>query len=186
MADLSNVSWDQFPARAEPADQVSPNFRFYELTKSDVALRRGINNRFASVAHARAAVNLCRRVLQPIRDQFGRYTPNSVYRCQDLERALKGKTARWVSSSQHTVGQACDVTIPGVATIELARWAAEHLEFDQIICECYDPKVPSSGWVHVSLRPPGAPANRGELLSYVMDKRTGKFAYVKGLQPAVA
>ena len=135
----------------------------------------------------RAAVHLCRNVLQPLRDQFGRFSPNSVYRCQALERALKKKPAGWTSPSQHTVGEACDVEIPGLATLELAQWAAEHLPFDQIICECYDPaKGPNSGWVHISLRAPGGAPNRRELKSYIYDRRTGAYAYAAGLRPTLA
>jgi hypothetical protein len=184
MTDLTKVSWDKFPARPGPQDSVAPNFRVYELTKSELAERLGIDNRAAGVRELRAAVHLCRRVLQPLRDEFGRFSPNSVYRSQALERALKRKPANWVSPSQHCLGEACDVEIPGMATLELAQWAAKNLEFDQIICECYDPaQGPNSGWVHISLRPPGTEANRRQLLSYVLDKRRGEFAYVEGLRP---
>ena len=174
-------------AGLKPQDAVSKNFRFYELYKSDVAERLRIDNSIASARAERAAIHLCRRVLQPLRDEFGRFSPNSVYRCQALERALKKKPASWKSTSQHTVGEACDVEIPGVATLELARWASKHLEFDQIICECYNPaEGPNSGWVHISLRAPGGMANRHELKSYIYDKRIGDYAYVEGLKASVA
>lgn len=183
MADLTAVSWDKFPLRADPGDQVSGNFKFYELTASETAERLAIDNRFSRVAEVRAAVHLCRNVLQPIRDKFGRFSPNSVFRGQDLERALKKKRSDWMSTSQHTLGQACDIEIPGMPTLELADWVASNLEFDQIICECYDPrKGPNSGWVHVSLVPPGMGENRRKLTSYVLDARSGKYVYVAGLQ----
>ena len=182
MANLARIAWNRFPARPDPQDLVSRNFRFHELTRSEIALRQRIDNRFESVRHLRAAVHLCRKVLQPLRERFGSFSPNSVYRSQALERALKGKPARWVSSSQHAVGEACDVEIPGVSTLELARWAAANLQFDQIICECFDPaKGANSGWVHISLRAPGAGANRAKLLSYVWDRRAAQYVYVPGL-----
>lgn len=183
MADLTDVSWDKFPLRAGPGDQISKNFKFYELTASETAERLAIDNRFSRVAEVRAAVHLCRNVLQPIRDKFGRFSPNSVFRGQELERALKKKRSDWTSTSQHTLGQACDIEIPGMATLELADWVANNLDFDQIICECYDPrKGPNSGWVHVSLVPPGMGENRRKLTSYVLDPRSGKYVYVAGLQ----
>ena len=75
------------------------------------------------------------------------------------------------------------MTIPGIATLELARWVARHLEYDQLICECYDPaKGPSSGWVHVSLRPPGSGENRRQLLSYIFDHDRRSYVYVDGLR----
>lgn len=77
--------------------------------------------------------------------------------------------------------------MPGLATLELARWVSHHLEFDQLICECYDPaQGPNSGWVHISLKPPGAGTNRRQLLSYVFDPRRRAFAYVDGLRASVA
>ncbi len=183
MADLRRIRWDRFPARPKHHDRVSKNFWFGDLTRSDLADRLGIRNSFTSVTHVRAAVYLCRSVLQPMRDEFGAFSPNSVYRCQGLERALKKKPPSWSSSSQHTAGEACDVTIPGVATLELARWVERNLEFDQLICECYDPaKGPSSGWVHVSLRPPGARENRRQLLSYIFDHDRRSYVYVDGLR----
>jgi hypothetical protein len=187
MADRSATPWDRFPATAAPRDQVSKNFTLFELTRSDLAQRLRIDNAFASALELRAAVNLCREVLQPLREEFGRFSPNSVYRCQALERALKKKPASWKSTSQHCSGEATDVEMPGVRTLDLARWVSRNLEFDQLICECYDPaKGPNSGWVHISLKAPGTGANRKELLSYIFDPRRRAFAYVDGLRASVA
>lgn len=183
MADLSAVPWNAFPTDAKPDDLVSADFRFYELTKSETASRLRIDNAFPGADEMRAAVFLCRNVLQPIRNAFGAFSPNSVYRCQELERKLKKRRNDWTSRSQHTSGQACDIGIPGVPTLELARWASRQIEFDQVICECYDPaEGVNSGWVHISLVPPGRGLNRAVSLSYVVDGVTGRYAYVKGLR----
>jgi len=172
----------------DPRDSVCANFRIHELTRSDLAARRGIDNDFATDAHLQAAVHLARHVLQALRDEFGAFSPNSVYRSQALERVLKHRPASWISTSQHTLGCACDVEIPGLPTLDLARWAAAHLpDFDQIICECYDPrKGPNAGWVHISLRAPGAGDNRRKELSYIRNPATGKMVYVNGLRATVA
>lgn len=186
MDDLTKVSWDGFPVGAGPDDLVSTNFKFYELTRSETATRLRIDNSFPGARELRAAVFLCRNVLQPVRDELGRYSPNSVFRGQGLERALKKKRADWISTSQHTLGQACDIEIPGMPTLLLAEWVTKHLQFDQVICECYDPaKGPNSGWVHVSIVPPGYGQNRKLALSYVVEPTTGKYVYVKGLQESV-
>jgi len=170
---LANVSHDT---------RIAPNFLVYELTGSELADRRGIDNHFPSDQELRAAIHLAREVLQPIRDAFGSFTPNSVFRGQPLERALKNKPASWLSTSQHARGEACDIEIVGMATLALAAWAQKNLkDFDQIICECYDPaKGPNSGWVHISLKAPGTGENRRQLLSYIADH--GKLVYVPGLR----
>lgn len=182
MADLSNIPWHEFPPNALPGDLVSKNFQLYELSKSDLACRRDIANDFCSVTELRSAVYLCRNVMQPIRQKFGRYTPNSVYRCPELECALKNKPADWVSTSQHSKGQACDIEVLSATNLKLAMWVRDNLEFDQLILECYSAaEGTNSGWVHVSLRPPGLGDNRKEIISYVKNPRTGRFEYVPGL-----
>lgn len=182
MADLSNIFWNEFPADAEPEDLVSKNFLFIELTKSEIATRQGIANGFPSVNELRCAVYLCRNVLQPVREKFGRYTPNSVFRSQDLERALKNMPSSWRSDSQHTIGQACDIEVLAATNMKLARWVRDNLEFDQLILECYSAEEgPNSGWVHISVRPPGHGNNRKQILSYVKNPQTRKFEYVQEL-----
>ncbi len=171
-------------ADLQPRDKIAPNFRLYELSLSDLASRRNIDNSIQDEDVLHAAIHLTREVLQPIRNAFGSFTPNSVYRGQALERALKNKPASWISTSQHAEGRACDVEIVARPTLELAEWAAKNLAtFDQIICECYDPRQgPNSGWVHISLVPPGRGINRRQVLSYVVDPGSGRLVYVKGLQ----
>lgn len=182
MTDLSSTPWNEFPTDAAPNDLVSKNFQLYELTKSDIASRLGIPNNFASVVELRCAVYLCRNVMQPLREKFGRYTPNSVYRSQALERTIKDKPADWLSTSQHIKGQACDIEVLSATNMKLANWVRDNLEFDQLILECYSAdEGPNSGWVHVSLLPPGYGKNRKEILSYVKNPQTKKFEYVQGL-----
>ncbi|MGD9163195.1 MAG: D-Ala-D-Ala carboxypeptidase family metallohydrolase [Chromatiales bacterium] len=172
----------------QPRTLVAPHFRLFELIRSETATRQGIDNRFSSIQELHAAIHLAREVMEPIREAFGSFTPNSVFRGQALERALKRKPADWISRSQHTKGEACDVEIVGLPTLELAQWAEHHLpQFDQIICECYDPaKGPNAGWVHISLKPPGAGSNRKRTLSYVKDPASNRMVYVEGLRPTVA
>lgn len=183
MANHARTKLENFTlAELAPQDLIAPNFKLYELTRSDLASRLGVDNGFPSDRELRAAVHLAREVLQRIRKEFGSFTPNSVFRSQALERALKRKPAGWLSTSQHTLGCACDVEIVGKSTLELARWAADNLpQFDQIICECHDPREgPNSGWVHISLRPPKQGENRRQLLSYI--RAGGRWVYVPGLQ----
>jgi hypothetical protein len=166
----------------EPRSRIAPDFRFYELSRSELADRLGIDNSLPGDTELRAAVNLTRQVMQPIRDAHGRFSPNSVYRCQVLERVLKRRPPDWISVSPHTQGWACDLEIPGIPTLELAHLVAATLtEYDQIVCECYDPQVgPSSGWVHIALRPPGFGKNRKQQQSFIRDSRTGRWVHLRG------
>lgn len=69
-------------------DLVEPNFRVHELTALEIA------SRFPGDRELRAAVYLARQVLQPIRNEFGQLSPNSVFRSQALElQGLRGSVA---------------------------------------------------------------------------------------------
>ena len=148
----------------EKTDRISDAFSLTELTKSELALRQGIVNWFETDAQLQSVVYLARNILMPLRIHFGRpFTPNSVFRSQELERALKGKSDTWVSRSQHTAGQAADIEIPGTDNLVLAEFVRDKMTYDQIIAEFYTPGVPNSGWIHVSLREAG---NRFECLTF--------------------
>jgi hypothetical protein len=125
--------------------------------------------------------------MQPIRDKYKRYSPSSAYRCQALERVLKRRPEDWISISPHTGGWACDLEIPGIPTLKLARWAADNLpDYDEVICECHDFQVgPASGWVHIALRPLGFGENRKQLRSFIRDHRTKRWVHVMGLTDRV-
>jgi zinc D-Ala-D-Ala carboxypeptidase len=140
----------------EAAMNLSSHFTLSDLTKSDTAARRGIDN-----APGEAEIGclrlVCERILEPVRARFGPFRPSSGFRCLALNRAIgSGDT------SQHIRGEAADFEVPGVANFTLARWIADNLEYDQVILEFYTPGVPDSGWVHCSVRAAG---NRGQQLT---------------------
>lgn len=174
-------------ADLDPQDQIAPNFRVYELDRSEVAARLGIETRLPDDTVLRAAVHLAREVMQPIREAQGRFSPLSVYRSQALEQVLKKRPPGWISLSPHTTGCACDLRIPGISTLTLAQWAAEQLpDYDEVCCECIDPaQGPSSGWVHIALRPPGEGPNRRQLQSHIRDPRNGRWVLLEGLRDKV-
>lgn len=145
--------------------RLSKNFTLEELTKSQTALIWGIDNTPSEEEIERLQL-LVDNVLQPVRDHFGRpVTINSGFRCLELNRALKSK-----DTSQHRRGEAGDIEVPGISNIELARWIADNLEFDQLILEFYSEDDPSAGWVHVSY----VKSNRKSLLTITKNgTRTG-------------
>ena len=125
--------------------KLTENFSLNELTKSQTAERKGINNT-PSAEHQENLKLLCESVLQPIRDHFGKVvTISSGYRSPELCTAIGSKI-----TSQHAKGQAADFEIFGVSNKELADYIHEHLDYDQLILEYWKESDPNSGWVHCS------------------------------------
>lgn len=126
--------------------KLTQNFSLKEMTFSDTAVRKGIDNT-PKTEHIIALTNLCCQVLQPVREFFGQSVNiNSGYRSVELCQAVGSS-----SKSQHAKGEAADFEIYGMSNLELAKWIYENLEFDQLILEFHDPEGdPNSGWVHCS------------------------------------
>ena len=123
---------------------LSRNFTLSELTKSDTAIRRGINNN-PNAEQVEKLKALCENILQPVRDHFGRVKVTSGFRSVALCLAI-GSSER----SQHANAEAADFECPGVDNAELADWIHKNLTYDQLILEFYTPGEPNSGWIHCS------------------------------------
>lgn len=139
---------------------LTPHFTLEEMVASQIAQRRGIDN-----TPPPAVVDRLRHTalgLEAVRIRLGApLLISSGYRCQELERALKGKPPEWVSSSHHTTGDAADFICPGFGapvTVVSALMNAG-IEFDQLIHEF-------GRWVHISF----APRLRGQVLT--IDERS--------------
>ena len=105
--------------------KLSENFSLLELTKSQTAERKGIDNT-PGPDHRNNLKSLCESVLQPVRDHFGRVVSvSSGYRSEELCLAIGSKT-----TSQHAKGEAADFEIYGLSNKELADWVNENLEYD--------------------------------------------------------
>ena len=125
--------------------KLTANFSLLELTKSQTAERKGIDNT-PSPEHQENLKLLCESVLQPVRDHFGKVvTISSGYRSPELCTAIGSKI-----TSQHAKGQAADFEIFGVSNKELPDYINENLEYDQLILEYWKESDPNSGWVHCS------------------------------------
>ena len=125
--------------------QLSQNFSLIELTKSQTAERKGIDNT-PSTEHQENLKKLCENVLQPVRDCFSKVvTISSGYRSPELCTAIGSKI-----TSQHAKGEAADFEIFGVSNKELADYINENLDYDQLILEYWKESDPNSGWVHCS------------------------------------
>lgn len=122
--------------------KLSKNFPLKELIYSDTATRLNIDNRPTTIDH-RNLFFLCRFILQPIRDHFGRVDVTSGYRCPDLEKEISGKVY-----GQHIKGEAADFRAPKADMKEVFEWIKKNLTFGQVIFEAPPGKAP---WIHVSL-----------------------------------
>jgi zinc D-Ala-D-Ala carboxypeptidase len=137
--------------------KLSKNFSLDELTKSQTALRMGIDNE-PTPGDLYNLSQLCDNILQPVREHFGKpVTVSSGYRSVALCEAI-GSSAK----SQHAKGEAADFEIMGIDNKEVAVWIRDNLDFDQLILEFYKDGEPSSGWIHCSY----SDDNRGSVLKY--------------------
>jgi len=151
---------------------LSHNFSLKELTKSDTATRLGIDNT-PNEETIDNLKTLCDKVLQPVREHFGKsVTINSGYRSPESNAAVGGS-----KTSDHCKGQAADIEIDGVPNPELAQWIMDNLEYTQLILEFYTQGIPDSGWVHVSYDP-----NNLKKQELTAVKVAGKTQYLNGLQ----
>jgi len=150
---------------------LTANFSLHELTKSETALRMGFDNTPGEAEIASLKL-LAEKILQPVRDHFGKGVKvNSGYRSPESNAAVNGS-----KTSDHCLGRAADIEIPGVPNAELAQWIMDNLDYTQLILEFYTPGIPDSGWVHVSFDP--ANLKKQELTAM---KVAGKTQYVPGL-----
>ena len=125
--------------------KLSENFSLIELTKSQTAERKGIDNT-PSAEHQENLKSLCEMILQPIRDHFDCVVSvSSGYRSPELCVAIGSST-----KSQHARGEAADFEIFGVSNKELADYIDQNLDYDQLILEYWKESDPNSGWVHCS------------------------------------
>ena len=150
--------------------QLSKNFSLLELTKSQTAARKDIDNT-PSPEHQENLKLLCTHILQPVRDHFERVVSvSSGYRSEELCLAIGSKI-----TSQHAKGQAADFEIYGLSNQELAIWINENLEYDQLILEYWKKEDPNAGWVHCSYKSEG---NRKQYLKAYKENGSTKYEQI--------
>ena len=123
---------------------LSRNFTLSELTKSDTAIRKGINNN-PNAEQIEKLKALCENILQPVRDHFGRVKVTSGFRSEELCLAIGSSR-----NSLHARAEAADFEVLGTDNAELFDWIKNNLSPDQLILEYYTPGEPNSGWIHAS------------------------------------
>ena len=151
--------------------KLSRNFSLHELTKSETAIRKGIDNT-PNEEVINNLTTLCDMVLQKVRDCHGAVIITSAYRSEELNKAIGGST-----TSDHCKGCAADFEVPGMDNKELVRWIIDNLTFKQVILEFYEDGNPNSGWVHCSFE---EGKNKNEVLRAVKEGKTT--VYLTGIE----
>jgi hypothetical protein len=142
--------------------KLTPNFSLEELTQSETAERRGLDN----TPNEAIKANLVRlaRFLEEVRRVLGRpIMVNSAYRSPEVNKAIGSKP-----TSQHCLGCAADIRVPGLTPDNIVKELIKtNLEYDQLIRE-FD------SWVHISIPNKFADKPRRQVL--IIDK-TGTRPY---------
>lgn len=123
-------------------------FTIKELTRSDTAIKKGIDNTAPKEAQENLT-SLVDNVLDPLREAWGKpITVTSGYRCPELNRAVGGSM-----TSDHLKGRAADITAGSRAQNKELFMLVQKLglSFDQLIHEKGSVKE-GPDWVHVSYR----------------------------------
>lgn len=150
--------------------KLSEHLDLSEVTRSDMAKRKGISN-MPTPEHLENFKKLAQNIFEPIRKHFG--VPihiSSGYRSKALNTAIGGSL-----TSQHCSGEAIDIDMDGSANGVTNKMVFEfikaNLNFDQLIWEFGTKDAPD--WVHVSFETTGK--QRKQILRAV--KSGGKTTY---------
>lgn len=151
--------------------QISKHLSLAEVSRSETAKRRGINNT-PSGEHLENFKMLAENVFEKIREHFGAPIHiSSGYRSKELNKAIGGS-----ATSQHCSGEAIDIDMDGsangVTNAQVFNFIKDNLQFDQLIWEFGSDTNPD--WVHVSYESTGK--QRKQILKAV--KSGGKTAYI--------
>ena len=133
-------------------------FTLRELTKSDTAIRKGIDNTPSGLVRSRLT-ELVANVLDPLREAYGKpIRVTSGYRCAKLNKIVGG-----AARSAHMYGYAADITtIPDTFKDNKKLFdliLSQKLPFDKLIWEMGNDAGPD--WIHISYV---AGANRKQIL----------------------
>ena len=139
---------------------ISAHFSVEELC----ATSTGIANK-PITQHLINLVYLVEHVLEPLRTAMNQPIPiSSGYRSKEVNQKVGG-----VWNSQHTRGQAADLTIGG--DLEKGKkwfkWIKTHCDFDQLI---WEHNAAGVYWVHVSFVHPDFGKNRKQVIDNLLKK----------------
>ena len=136
--------------------RLTKNFTLHELTKSDTALRLGIDNTPTKEGIIKLRL-LAAHLLQPLRNYVGSIRITSGYRSPKLSKAISGSSG---VNSQHCRYEAIDcqhVSRGKIDNLKIYKALIElDLDYDQCILEFGTPAptakkdTDSPAWIHIS------------------------------------
>ena len=147
--------------------QLTKNFTLAELTKSQTASRKGLDNTPTPQVEKNLK-NLAETILQPLREKLGKpIVINSGYRSPAVNAAVGGS-----ATSAHRFGHAVDLVVPSYAggdVKKLCQYIVKFLKdnniaFDQVIYEFGSDTKSSPGWVHIGIKS-GNNKQRGQVIT---------------------
>lgn len=137
--------------------KLTENFSLEELTVSEVAVRKGLDN----TPNATEIANLVRTagLLEQVRKLLGKpILVNSAFRSKPVNDAVGSK-----DTSQHRIGCAADIRVPGMTPKQVVEACIKaNIPFDQIIEEF-------GSWTHISV--PDSTARPPRKQALIIDKQ---------------
>lgn len=136
--------------------KLTENFTLEELTVSDIAVRKGLDN----TPNATEIANLMRTalLLEQVRELVKKpITVNSAFRSKPVNDAVGSK-----DTSQHRIGCAADIRVSGMTPKEVVQACIDaNIPYDQIIEEF-------GSWTHISV--PDMPARPPRKQALIIDR----------------
>ena len=133
------------------------NFTLQELTVSEIAARRNLDN----TPNATEVANLVRvaELLEQVRALLGKpILVNSAFRSKSVNDAVGSR-----DTSQHRLGCAADIRVPGLTPKQVVQACIDaKIPFDQVIEE-FD------SWTHISV--PNTPSTAPRRQALIIDKQ---------------
>lgn len=138
---------------------ITKNFSYEEFLESNTAKVRGIDNSFPNQTVKNAVKELAERLLQPLRDAYGKgIRITSGYRCPALNKAAGG-----AATSAHLTGYAADLQPVDGDIAGFTKFVVEWLKrTDTAFDQCITERNTRTGarWLHIGLKGSGGKQRR--------------------------
>lgn len=148
-------------------ERISKHISYTEATKSNTAIREGIDNT-PNLVFVKNMRLVAEKVFEPLREWYGKpIWITSFYRSPELNRVIRGS-----KTSDHMLGHAIDIDTES-DNAKLFHWILNNLDFDQLIWEFGDDYQPA--WIHVSYKEEG---NRCQVLKAFKEGGQTKYSFM--------